>query len=232
MPRGAFRRFYATASLFTPHHDECFRGLAHPESDADRPVMAGNDADDFRIKPGRSRTQRTRVRSHDLPFLQQVKAAVRKAGGNPNRIGRGSGSTGSRKGEGGGRFNARGRGAKVVASFPKDGGGWSRDGNGVRIRSRRVAVKARIVKLNPQRGAARGRAVRQRARRWTPTCAIWNATASTATARRARSIPPSATRRTAAPSSTGAATTATSSASSSPPRTASSWPTCARPPAS
>ena len=105
MPRGVFRRFYATASLFTPHHDECFRGLVHPESDADRPVMAGNDADDFRIKPGRSRTQRTRVRSHDLPFLQQVKAAVRMAGGNPNRIGRGSGSAGSRKGEGGGRFS-------------------------------------------------------------------------------------------------------------------------------
>ncbi|WP_284947263.1 DUF3363 domain-containing protein [Acidisoma cladoniae] len=115
--------------------------------------MAGNDADDFRIKPGRSRTQRTRVRSHDLPFLQQVKAAVRKAGGNPNRIGRGSGSAGSRKGEGSGRFNAHGRGAKVVASFPKDGGGWSRDGNGARFRSRRVVVKARVVKLNPQRGS-------------------------------------------------------------------------------
>ncbi len=115
--------------------------------------MAGNGADDFRIKPGRSRTQRTRVRSHDLPFLQQVKAAVRKAGGNPNRIGRGSGSAGSRKGEGGGRFNAHGRGAKVVASFPKDGGGWSRDGKGARFRSRRVVVKARVVKLNPQRGS-------------------------------------------------------------------------------
>ena len=115
--------------------------------------MAGNDADDFRIKPGRSRTKRTRVRSHDLPFLQQVKAAVRKAGGNPNRIGRGSGSTGSRKGEGGGRFNAHGRGAKVVASFPKDGGGWSRDGNGARFRSRRVVVKVRVVKLNPRRGS-------------------------------------------------------------------------------
>ena len=116
--------------------------------------MAGNDADDFRMKPGQSRTQRTRVRSRDLPFLQQVKAAVRKAGGNPNRIGRGSGSAGSRKGEGGGRFNAHGRGAKVVASFPKDGGGWSRDGKGARFRSRRVVVKARVVKqLNPQRGS-------------------------------------------------------------------------------
>lgn len=150
---GTSRRFYATASLFTPRYDECFPGLAHPESDADRPVMPGNDADDFRIKPERSRPQRTRGRSHDLPFLQQVKAAVRKAGGNPNRIGRGSGSAGSRKGEGGGRFNAHGRGAKVVASFPKDGGGWSRDGSGTRFRPRRMVVKARVVKLNPQRGS-------------------------------------------------------------------------------
>ncbi len=34
---------------------------------------------------------------------------------------------------------------------------WSRDASGVRTRARRVTVKARIVKLNPQRGAARGR---------------------------------------------------------------------------
>ena len=115
--------------------------------------MASNDRDDFRIRPGRSRTRGTRVRSRDLPFLQQVKVAVRKAGGNPNRIGRGSVSAGGRKGEGGGRFNAHGRGAKVVASFPKDGGGWSRDGSGARLRSRRVVVKARVVKLNPQRGS-------------------------------------------------------------------------------
>src|SRR6202023_1991178 len=31
------------------------------------------------------------------------------------------------------------------------------DGSGARRRARRVAVKARVVKLNPQRGAARGR---------------------------------------------------------------------------
>ncbi|MFZ5784053.1 MAG: DUF3363 domain-containing protein [Pseudomonadota bacterium] len=34
---------------------------------------------------------------------------------------------------------------------------WSRDGSGARTRARRVAAKARVVKLNPQRGAARGR---------------------------------------------------------------------------
>jgi len=40
----------------------------------------------------------------------------------------------------------------MVASFPKDGGGWRRDSAG-RFRSRRVIVNARVVKLNPQRGS-------------------------------------------------------------------------------
>ncbi len=47
------------------------------------------------------------------------------------------------------RINARGRGAKVVASFPKESGGWHRD-SAERFRSRRVVVKARVMKLNPQ----------------------------------------------------------------------------------
>ncbi|MGO9675365.1 MAG: relaxase/mobilization nuclease domain-containing protein [Methylocella sp.] len=74
-----------------------------------------------------------------------MQAAVRKAGGDPSRIG-------GFAGKGSGRFNARGRGAKLVASFPKDAGAWRRDSAG-RFRSRRVVVKARVVKLNPQRGA-------------------------------------------------------------------------------
>jgi len=43
-----------------------------------------------------------------------------------------------------GRFNARGRGAKVVASFARQGvdGEWQRDSAG-RFRARRVVVKAR-----------------------------------------------------------------------------------------
>jgi type IV secretory pathway VirD2 relaxase len=101
----------------------------------------------FRVHPGRSRSRGTRTDVRTQPFLKQVQSAVRKAGGNPNRIGGFAG-----KGKGSGRFNARGRGAKVVASFPKDGGGWGRDSAG-RFRSRRVVVKARVVKLNPQRGA-------------------------------------------------------------------------------
>lgn len=69
--------------------------------------MAERDDSNFRIKPGRSRTKGSRVRARDLPFLTQVKIAVRQAGGNPNRIGR--------------------------------------EGGGMRFRSRRVVVKARVV---------------------------------------------------------------------------------------
>lgn len=102
-----------------------------------RPVMS-NDRDDFRIRPGRPRSRGTRA-PRPQSFLQQVQAAVRRAGGNPNRIG-------SAAGKGSGCFNARGRGAKLAASFPRDGGGWRRDSIG-RFRSRRVVVKARVVKL-------------------------------------------------------------------------------------
>jgi hypothetical protein len=105
--------------------------------------MAHDDSDDIRIRPGRSRGGGRRANPRDLPFTRQVELAVRKAGGNPGRIG-------GRK-EGSGRFNAHGRGAKAVASFPQDGGGWQRDSIG-RFRSRRVVVKARVVKLAPQRG--------------------------------------------------------------------------------
>jgi type IV secretory pathway VirD2 relaxase len=113
--------------------------------------MAGDHRDDFHIKTGRSRSRGTGVNPRSPPFVRQVETAIRKAGGNPNRIGRGPAAAGGRKGEGSGRFNARGRGANVVASFPKDGGGWQRDSAG-RFRSRRVIVKARVVKLNSQRG--------------------------------------------------------------------------------
>jgi type IV secretory pathway VirD2 relaxase len=112
--------------------------------------MAHDDGDDIRIRPGRSRGTRSRGNPRDLPFTRQVELAVRKAGGNPGRIG-------GRKG-GSGRFNAHGRGAKAVASFPRDGGSWQRDSIG-RFRSRRVVVKARVVKLAPQRGS-RGSKVR------------------------------------------------------------------------
>jgi type IV secretory pathway VirD2 relaxase len=118
--------------------------------------MARNE-DDFRIRPGRVRDRsggRASVnriggmRRRPTSFLGEVHQAIRRAGGNPDRT--------SRAGKGSGRFNARGRGAATALEL-KDRSAWSRDGSGVRTRSRRVAVKARVVKLNPQRGAARGR---------------------------------------------------------------------------
>jgi len=117
--------------------------------------MARNE-DDFRIRPGKGRDRngaltRRRVggtRGRSISFVGEVHRAIRRAGGNPNR------DPGA--GKGGGRFNARGRGAATALSL-KDRSAWSRDGRGARTRARRVAVKARVVKLNPQRGAARGR---------------------------------------------------------------------------
>jgi len=108
--------------------------------------MARDSADDLRIPLGRARSRAGRADTRFRPFVKQVEAAIRKAGGNPNWIG---GPAGKRSG----RFNARGRGARL--SFPRDGGGWQRDSAG-RFRARRVVVKARVVKHDPcrnQRGA-------------------------------------------------------------------------------
>jgi type IV secretory pathway VirD2 relaxase len=116
----------------------------------------GHDDDDFRIRPGKvgdrgglrpGGRRAGGVRARPTSFAGEAQQAIRRAGGNPYRL--------STAGKGSGRFNARGRGASVAAVL-KNRSPWSRDG-GVRTRSRRVAVKARVVKLNPQPGAARGR---------------------------------------------------------------------------
>jgi type IV secretory pathway VirD2 relaxase len=115
------------------------------------------DEGDFQIRPGKVRNRggariRDRqiggIRRRPASFLGEVHQAIRRAGGNPGRPGR--------TGKGSGRFNARGRSAATALTL-KDRSAWSRDGSGERTRSRRVAVKARVVNLNPQRGAARGR---------------------------------------------------------------------------
>ena len=117
--------------------------------------MAKDQSDDFQVRPGRVGSQGTKFNQRgnlrSQPFLKQVQVAVRRAGGDPNRIGREPGPGAGREGRTSGRFNARGRGAKVVPLFLREGhaGGWQRDSSG-RFRSRRVAVKARIVKLNIQ----------------------------------------------------------------------------------
>jgi len=115
--------------------------------------MAKDDSDDIRIRAGRSRGAGRRANPRDLPFTRQIELAVRRAGGNPSRIGRG----GARRKGGSSRFNAHGRGARAVASFLRDGGSWQRDSIG-RFRSRRVVVKARVAKLVPQRGSRGSRA--------------------------------------------------------------------------
>jgi type IV secretory pathway VirD2 relaxase len=116
-----------------------------------------HDEDDFRIRPGKvhdrggGRVTPRRIgvtRGRPTSFVGDVHRAIRRAGGSPNRV--------LGIGKGGGRFNVRGRGAAVALAL-KDRRAWSRDGSGGRTRSRRVAVKARVVKLGPQRGATRGR---------------------------------------------------------------------------
>ena len=113
------------------------------------------DEDDFRLRPGKIRDRsgerpggrRVRgVRARSTSFTGQIQQAICRAGGDLSRL--------NRAGKGSGRFNAHGGGAAVATAL-KNRSPWSRNG-GVRTRSRRV--KARVVKLNPQRGAARGRA--------------------------------------------------------------------------
>ena len=112
------------------------------------------DEDYFRIRPVPAR-ERSGVRTvralrpRPKTFLAEVHQAIRRAGGDPHRLGS--------AGKASGRFNARGRGAGMALVL-KGRSAWRRDdASGVRTRARRVTVKARIVKLNPQRGAARGR---------------------------------------------------------------------------
>jgi type IV secretory pathway VirD2 relaxase len=132
-------------------HDRRSLAVERATSDVNRRVMARDDSEKFRVRPGRSRNGGARINPRTQPFLKQVQIAVRKAGGDPRRMGSGPRSGDGRTGGTSGRFNARGRGAKVVASFARAGGegGWQRDSAG-RFRARRVVVKARVVRLNPQ----------------------------------------------------------------------------------
>src|SRR5438876_11370281 len=123
--------------------------------------MARDDSENFRVRPGRSRSGGARVNPRTQPFLKQVQIAVRKAGGGPRWIGSGARPGGGREGGRSGRFNPRRRGAKVVASLPRQAGDgrWQRDSAG-RFRARRVVVKARVVRLNSQRRGARAQKMR------------------------------------------------------------------------
>jgi hypothetical protein len=54
-------------------------------SEANRRVMARDDSENFRVRPGRSRNGGARIDPRTQPFLKQVQIAVRKAGGDPQR---------------------------------------------------------------------------------------------------------------------------------------------------
>jgi len=97
--------------------------------------LTGNSAGaDF--KPRLGRIGRDNPRS----FINKINKAVARSRAAMGRT-KYSGTSG--------RFNARGRGAKVVGGL-KHGGGWKTE-SGMRFRARRVIVKARVVKL---KGAA------------------------------------------------------------------------------
>jgi hypothetical protein len=110
--------------------------------------------DDFKPKLGKSRADRSgRDARKVLSFERQVMRAIGKAGGDPKRLGKGP-RRGSGKTPRNGRYNAHGRGAKVMRSLQRDTG-WKFDhGSGQRMRMRRVIVKARYVKLKGSQSRA------------------------------------------------------------------------------
>lgn len=105
--------------------------------------------DFFEPRIGRSRAGAGRGSKN---VRAQVLRGVARAGGDPRRLRSVLPKTRPAKT---GRFNARGRGARIAATFPR-GSGWSFDrGSGLRIRPRRVTVKARVVKARGKTGAVR-----------------------------------------------------------------------------
>ena len=108
-----------------------------------------NDRDDlFEIRVGKPRAERgsRSGKRAALSFERLVMNAIAKAGGDPRRLGKVQRASGKARPKTG-RFNARGRGAKIVRTFPRDNG-WKFDaGSGTRMRRRRVVVKARFVKF-------------------------------------------------------------------------------------
>jgi type IV secretory pathway VirD2 relaxase len=105
--------------------------------------------DFFEPRIGRSRAGAGRGSKN---VRAQVMRGVARAGGNPRRLRSVLPQTLPART---GRFNARGRGARIAATFPR-GSGWSFDkGSGLRVRPRRVTVKARVVKAQDKTGAVR-----------------------------------------------------------------------------
>ena len=105
--------------------------------------------DDDRFEPRVGRSRRDSARTPKT-LRTELMRRVARAGGNPRRLP--SAVPQTRTSQTTGRFNARGRGAKIAATFPR-GSGWSFDrGSGMRVRPRRVTVKVRIVKAAGKAG--------------------------------------------------------------------------------
>jgi len=103
--------------------------------------------DDKNFEPRLSRISTRSERSaRPKSFRSQVMHAVARAGGDPRRMVRGAaGRDGAHTRTA--RFNARGRGARVATAVPREIG-WRFDHDaGMRVRARRVVVKARVVKM-------------------------------------------------------------------------------------
>jgi hypothetical protein len=117
--------------------------------------MSRDDDDSFRVRPGRAWARDGKTARRPLSFMQEVHRAIAMQGGDPRRLlrqgrrswsgSRGEGREGGGRTRRNGRFNARGRGAKIAATLPRENH-WTVE-RGVRFRSRRVVVKARVVKL-------------------------------------------------------------------------------------
>jgi type IV secretory pathway VirD2 relaxase len=105
--------------------------------------------DENRFEPRLGRMRSTKARRSARSFHGQVMERLARAGVNPRKlptIGGGKPSSG--------RFNARGRGGLIAGRFGQ-GSGWSHDPlSGMRVRARRVTVKARVVKLRGPKAAA------------------------------------------------------------------------------
>jgi len=104
------------------------------------------DDDRFELRPGRPRSNG----GHAAKGLRaEILPRLARAGGNPRHL---HGLASKTRTPRTGRFNARGRGGKIAATFPR-GSGWSFDhGSGMRVRPRRVTVKVRIVKAGGKAG--------------------------------------------------------------------------------
>jgi type IV secretory pathway VirD2 relaxase len=110
--------------------------------------MAQNDDDRFEPRLGRSRRDKVRT---PTTLRSALMRRVARAGVNPRRLPSALPRTPTPSPPPG-RFNSRGRGAKIAATLPR-GSGWSFDpGSGARVRARRVTVKVRIVKSRGRTG--------------------------------------------------------------------------------